>query len=133
MVKTVTKTRYGNGDVFVEASKPSTKRTELHYYENNGHHDPSKIITTGGRNSNLSKGVLPENHVELFENSVSIGKNRYAVDSNNVVHQFQDSIDNTYHWAGSQRDVNIRGDALAPIKVKPAILKDLINQGLLER
>ncbi|PHN05116.1 DUF6531 domain-containing protein [Flavilitoribacter nigricans] len=77
---------------------------ELPAYENPGHHDPST-------NSYISnKSVLPENHEELFKNSVpdpNNPKTRWAKEGSGkkaTYHRFQSSQpDGTgpFHWNGS--------------------------------
>jgi hypothetical protein len=106
-------------DYLVEGSKPSTqgKLVKTHQYENPGTHDP-----TGGANPyNPNKSVLPENHIELFEQSKPFvnkkGKVlRFTKDVEGVIHRFEPSLENLYHWNGSTNGVTKSG--------KPWILED---------
>jgi RHS repeat-associated protein len=94
-------------DYLVEGSKPSMqgKLVKEVYYENPGHHDPKG----GAQPYNPKKSVLPDNHVELFNKSVPYNGARYAMDANGNIHQFQDSVGGTYHWAGQEGGKTLKG------------------------
>ncbi|RRH88977.1 type IV secretion protein Rhs [Variovorax beijingensis] len=93
------------------------------HYENPGHHDPDRNSPgRGDRPYNPRKSVLPDNHLELFNSSRSYPGDRsvrYALDSKGNVHQFQDSGGRTYHWAGSDNGVSLRG-AISHLRIDDA-------------
>ncbi|OZG72961.1 hypothetical protein BTA51_13460 [Hahella sp. CCB-MM4] len=105
-------------DFIVEGTKPSQKGrlVKKMYYENPGHHD----VNGGRERYNPNKSVLPENHIELFEKSVQHGGARYAMDENGNIHQFQDSVNNTYHWAGQEGGRTAKGKVV-PLRVPPGV------------
>ena len=94
-------------DYHLEASKPSLnqKHIQYHYLENDGRHDPNGGIL----NYDQTKSVLPGNYIELFKNSIEYKGTRYAMDSNGAIHQFQDSANGVFHWAGSQAGKTLSG------------------------
>ena len=105
------------GNSIIEASKPSMqgKLGEVHRYENPGHHDSNLgSLGRGDVKFNSGKSVLPDNHVELFKQSVPF-KNakgeivRYTQDEFGNIHRFNSSIDNHFHWTGSTNGTDIRG------------------------
>ncbi len=110
---------YGDNIAYlVEGSKPSTKGRLVgwHYYENPGHHDPNrKSPLRGNVDYNPGKSVLPANHVELFQNSVYFEGNRWAKDGAGNFHQFQDSGDFHFHWAGSTNGETNKGKKLGKV------------------
>ncbi|WP_377162010.1 RHS repeat domain-containing protein [Roseateles sp. UC29_93] len=110
---------YGdNISYLVEGSKPSTKGRLVgwHYYENPGHHDPNRNAPLRGAvDYNPNKSVLPANHVELFQGSVFFEGNRWAKDSDGNFHQFQDSGDFHFHWAGSTNGETKKGKKLGKV------------------
>lgn len=92
-------------NIIIEGTKPSTKGTLSYnlYYENPGHHDPK-----GKNNSpyNSTKSVLPNNHMELWKNSIPDQQGRrWAIERTNneiIYHRFQtDPNTGVYHWNGS--------------------------------
>ena len=81
-----------------------------HKYTNPGHHDPR-----GGPNPyNPRKSVLPENHVQLFRDSVPFetpgGVLRYARDADGNIHRFEPHLSDTYHWSGQTNGRTLRGE-----------------------
>lgn len=108
------------GNAIIEASKPSL-RGELtinQRYENPGHHDPNlRSIGRGNVKYNPTKSVLPDNHVELFKNSIPFKKPngevyRYAQDEFGNIHRFEPSSNgiNDYHWSGSTNSRTLSGE-----------------------
>ncbi|MGX3022318.1 polymorphic toxin-type HINT domain-containing protein, partial [Ursidibacter sp. B-7004-1] len=92
-------------EIIIESTKPSTKGmlVKKHYYENPGHHDPR-----GGNQSTYKpeKSVLPNNHIELWQNSVETKDgNRWAVEiikGKPIYHRFEPNPNTgVYHWNGS--------------------------------
>ncbi|HDR2705494.1 TPA: VENN motif pre-toxin domain-containing protein, partial [Enterobacter roggenkampii] len=73
-------------------------------YQSNPKHTP------GQSGYNRNAGTEPNNSVNLFENSITSGKKRYAIDNDGNVHQFTNTNDGTWHWSGST------GDTSVPIK-----------------
>jgi len=104
--------------VMVEVAKPSQqgKRVLVDAYTNPGDHAPagSSVREPGStRPYDPRKSVLPENHVELFEQSIPL-KNvkgvavRWAVEDVGgelVYHRFEPHLPNVYHWNGSTAGV----------------------------
>ncbi|MGX3067151.1 polymorphic toxin-type HINT domain-containing protein, partial [Ursidibacter arcticus] len=109
-----------NADYIIEATKPSTKgkliQSKTQYYENPGHHDPK-----GGGNIayNSTKSVLPENHIELWNKSITVKSdqnNRWAVEIKNgktIYHRFQDDGNGNFHWNGSTNGKTSKGETRA--------------------
>jgi hypothetical protein len=104
--------------VMVETAKPSQqgRRVLVDAYTNPGDHAPlgSAVREPGStRPYDPRKSVLPENHVELFEQSVPLkndaGKTvRWAaeeIDGTLVYHRFEQHLPNVYHWNGSTNGV----------------------------
>ena len=80
-------------------------------YSNPGHHDPTGGVNTYKKN----KSVLPENHLDLWKNSVpdpnddstrwtKVGKGKKA-----VYHRFQDDNTGVWHWNGSSNGRTANG------------------------
>ena len=107
------------GNAIIEASKPSRqgKLGISQRYENPGHHDPNLRSSGRGKNKyNPNKSILPDNHVELFDNSVPYTRKdgavyRYAQDESGTIHRFQPSSEgiNDFHWNGSTNGVTRNG------------------------
>lgn len=79
-------------------------------YENPGHHDPSN---SGPNPYNRDKSVLPENHQQLWEDSV-LGEdgNRWAKigqGKNSEYHRFSNDGNGNWHWTGSTNGVTRSG------------------------
>ena len=69
--------------------------------QNNGlSYKSNQKHTLGQPGNRTNAGIEPENSFKLFGNSVSGGDKRYAIDSNGNIHQFANSNDGTWHWAG---------------------------------
>ena len=70
-------------------------------YENPGHHDPK----SGPNNYNPNKSVLPEDHINLWKNSVLASDgNRWTkvgTGKKAVYHRFQNDGNGNWHWNGS--------------------------------
>lgn len=124
---------YSNGDFIVEGTKNSTKGTLVkpQYYENPGHHDPKG----GNQNGyNSTKTVLPENHIDLWSNSIPIRKDnkdyRWAAEIKNgqtVYHRFESDGNGNFHWNGATSAKTASGVS-RDIKLKdvpPLIIKRL--------
>ncbi|WP_299118108.1 RHS repeat domain-containing protein, partial [uncultured Winogradskyella sp.] len=82
-------------------------------YENPGHHDPS-----GGPNPyNSSKSVLPNNHEDLWQDSVADPKSdntRWTKEGSGkkaVYHRFQSDGNGNWHWNGSTNGRTKSGNA----------------------
>ncbi|NJM21690.1 MAG: hypothetical protein HC907_24750, partial [Richelia sp. SM1_7_0] len=118
------------GNAIIEASKPSMKGklTQIHRYENPGHHDPN--IRSSGRGNvkfNTKKSVLPENHVDLFNKSIPFEKPngeiyRYAQDEFGNIHRFEPSVDGYFHWSGSTNGRTKSGEPLG-LTIPPQVRK----------
>ena len=110
-------------DYIIEGTKPSTKgklvSVKIQYYENPGHHDPKGM---GNTRYNSTKSVLPDNHVDLWHNSIQVKsdpKNRWAIemkDGKTVYHRFQDDSNGNFHWNGSTDGKTSKGE-LRSIKI----------------
>ena len=106
-------------NAIIEASKPSRqgKLGISQRYENPGHHDPNLRSPGRGQNKyNPNKSILPDNHVELFDNSVPYTRKdgavyRYAQDESGTIHRFQPSSEgiNDFHWNGSTNGMTRNG------------------------
>ena len=118
--------------VMVESAKPSQqgKRVLVDAYTNPGDHAPfgSAVREPGStRPYDSRKSVLPENHVELFQQSVPIKNEkgttvRWAVeevDGRLVYHRFEQHTANVYHWNGSTNGVLQNGTARGLQKAPP--------------
>ncbi len=115
-----------NGDELAEASKPSLRGQlgQRHTYVNYGHHDP-----VGGLNPyNPRKTVLPNNHTELFEQSISHrnpnnGKvSYYTKDTSGNYHRFQaDGNGTEFHWNGQTNGRTLSGRRTKDVHVPPAV------------
>ena len=82
--------------------------------------------TSGGSSNNPKAGIEPPNSLELFNNSIPASgdsKKRFAVDRNGQVHQFTDSNDGTFHWAGSTSDARNP----LPLSTVPPNVKRALN------
>jgi hypothetical protein len=89
-------------------------------YKSNSKH------TLGGSSNNPKAGIEPPNSLELFNNSIPASgdsKKRFTVDSNGHVHQFTDSNDGSFHWAGST------SDARSPLTLTNRTKADLRKAG----
>jgi filamentous hemagglutinin len=89
-------------------------------YKSNSKH------TSGGSGNNPKAGIEPPNSLELFNNSIPASgdsKKRFTVDSNGHVHQFTDSNDGSFHWAGST------SDARSPLTLTNRTKADLRKAG----
>lgn len=83
----------------------------LNFYENPGHHNPK------GKNNNSyksTKSVLPNNHLELWENSVqSKDGDRWSketIKGKIIYHRFEyDANYGTFHWNGSTNGKTLSG------------------------
>jgi filamentous hemagglutinin len=84
-------------------------------YKSNPKHTP------GQTGYNRGAGTEPSNSIDLFGNSVTSGKKRYALDNEGNVHQFTNTNDGSWHWSGST------GDKTVPIK-KSDIPSDVKKQ-----
>lgn len=96
-------------------------------YTNPGHHDPSN---TGPNVYNSTKSVLPDNHQELWNNSVPDPNNpntrwtKVGNGRNAVYHRFQSSNDGTWHWNGSTNGVTKKGEPRAiPLSRVPNLIR----------
>ena len=115
------------GDFIIEATKPSTRDRVIRrfQYENPGHHDP-----TGGKiRYNPQKSLLPDNHIELFQNSIPYINQqkktiRYAKDSSGNIHRFETSVEGVYHWSGSTSGVTLKGKK-RPLEVPSEVKRQL--------
>ncbi|MPW63159.1 polymorphic toxin-type HINT domain-containing protein [Moraxella catarrhalis] len=76
----------------VAGAKRSDKVNEI--YKSNPKH------TLGQTGNRPNAGIEPRNSFELFENSFQSGNKRYSIDSDGNIHQFANSNDGTWHWAG---------------------------------
>ncbi|MPW54569.1 DUF637 domain-containing protein, partial [Moraxella catarrhalis] len=76
----------------VAGAKRSDKVNEI--YKSNPKH------TLGQTGNRPNAGIEPKNSFELFENSFQSGNKRYSIDSDGNIHQFANSNDGTWHWAG---------------------------------
>lgn len=111
----------GQVDVHVEAAKPSLfGKLTRRLLENPGHHDPLQPTKYNPR-----KAVMPANQVELFQQSIDFNGVRYAMDRSGNIHQFQVSLDNVYHWAGSENSTTLSGTA-RPLAV-PSGVRELFQ------
>jgi hypothetical protein len=113
----------------VEASKPSrqgklTRKITKIFLENPGHHDPS----APGRKYDPSKSVMPANVAELFHNSIEFEGNRYALDAQGNIHQFQATEPNVYHWAGAENAKTASGEVRQTIKIPTGLRARLRRQ-----
>lgn len=111
----------------VEASKPSrqgklTRTVTKTFLENPGIHDPSSP------DYDESKSVMPANQVELFRKSIKFGKNRYALDAQGNINQFQTTRPNVWHWAGAENAKTRSGEVRDTIKIPPGLRAALRNQ-----
>jgi filamentous hemagglutinin len=89
-------------------------------YKSNSKH------TLGGSSNNPKAGIEPPNSLELFNNSIPASgdsKKRFTVDSHGHVHQFTDSNDGSFHWAGST------SDARSPLTLTNRTKADLRKAG----
>lgn len=104
------------GDVHPQTSNKvlSVKKgsnNSLNFYENPGHHDPK------GKNNNSyknTKSVLPDNHLELWENSIQAKDgDRWAkeiIKGKTIYHRFEyDPNYGTFHWNGSTNGKTLSG------------------------
>ena len=109
-------------DYIVESSKPSRKGklVKKQFYENPGAHDPNGGI----ERYDSRKSILPENHVELFQKSIEFRGVRYAIDDNGAIHQFQNSINGVFHWAGSENGMTIHNTPV-PLHAPPQVIRIL--------
>lgn len=82
-----------NIDKRLPVSTPTVANNGLTYKSNPKH-------TPGGEGNRPNAGVEPKNSLGLFENSYQSGKKRFAIDKEGNIHQFTDSNDGTWHWAG---------------------------------
>jgi hypothetical protein len=113
------------GNAIIEASKPSRqgKLGISQRYENPGHHDPNLSSLGRGQDKfNPNKSVLPDNHIELFNQSITYKRQdgaiyRYARDKSGNIHRFQPSSEgiNDFHWNGSTNGMAKNG---LPRKIK---------------
>ena len=107
--------------------------TNPHYYENPGHHD----LNGGSLRYRSGSGVLPSDHVNLFENSVvhyekkSAKYIRYAVDSEGNYHRFMPHTKNTntptFHWAGQTNGKDSNGNSTKDFPAPPSYVVKKLN------
>lgn len=95
-------------------------------YENPGPHDPSN---RGPNRFNRTKSVLPENHLQLWEESIlgSDGNRWTKVGRGNGAeyHRFQNDGNGNWHWNGSTNGRLINGEPrIIPLSQVPS---DIIN------
>ncbi|EJM04483.1 hemagluttinin repeat protein, partial [Pseudomonas sp. GM102] len=94
---------------------PTTASNGLTYKSNPKH-------TPGEMGFSPKAGVEPKNSIELFGSSVEGDRKRYAKDESGNVHQFTNSNDGTWHWAGSTGDARVPlNKANIPQSVKNAL------------
>jgi hypothetical protein len=102
-------------DVNVEVSKPSQRgQLTKRLLENPGTHDPSSPAYKP------NKAVMPADQVALFRRSVEFEGKRYAMDAFGNIHQFQPSVDNVFHWAGSENAKTAAGVPY-PLEIPPGV------------
>ncbi|WP_374428136.1 LysM peptidoglycan-binding domain-containing protein [Ideonella dechloratans] len=124
----LTEVEYGTTlDYLIEGAKPSAAglRVGTHSYENPGHHDPAGGLLP----YNPTKSVLPENHIQLFEQSKPVVSGdgtvvRYTLDDAGAVHRFEPTLPGIYHWSGSTDGVTASGRP-RPLVVPPDAWKAL--------
>jgi filamentous hemagglutinin len=79
-------------------------------YENPGHHDPS---SRGPNPYNPNKSVLPENHNELWKNSIVDNKGtrwtKVGDGKKAEYHRFNNDGNGNWHWTGSTNGVTKGG------------------------
>ena len=125
-------------DLLIEGAKPSQagKLVKVDAYTNQGDHAPpgSKVRDASAtRPYDPTKSVLPDNHVELFQQSVPIARGdgkivRWTaemVDGSIVYHRFEQQLPNVYHWNGASNGVRDNGvpRPLLPNQIPSAEIK----------
>ncbi|TNH06461.1 hypothetical protein FHQ25_12380, partial [Testudinibacter sp. TR-2022] len=76
--------------------------------------------TQGGAGNRPNAGIEPKNSFALFEKSVLVDNQRFAIDEMGNIHQFTDSnSDSGWHWAGATND------KFAPLKLQNDVKSEL--------